>query len=151
VSVISDDGIIRFVRYWLAKREGRRFPSRASIDPLEFDYVLGDVALIDAQRLPPGAPLRWQFRYRLVGTNLVMRDGYDLTGKTLEDLPEPEYREQIRETWTKVCETGEPVHRLRDFRLDNRIRRYEAVILPLASDGERVDMLVSVQRHLRVP
>ena len=78
-----------------------------------------------------------------------MRDGYDLTGKTQEDLPGPEYREQIRATWTVVCETGEPTHRLRDFRLDNRIRRYEAVILPLASESESVDMLISVQRHLQ--
>ncbi|MGE5202974.1 MAG: PAS domain-containing protein [Acidobacteriota bacterium] len=148
MTVIVDDRIRRFFGYWLEKREGRKIPSRASIDPLEFGYVLGDVALIDAKRETAGAA-RWRFRYRLVGTNIVTHDGYDLTGKTLEDLPEPEYREQIRATWTAVCETGEPAHRLRDFELDGRTRRYEVVVFPLASNGEDVDMLVSVQRHLR--
>jgi len=114
VSAIADDGIARFVRYWALRREGRRFPSRASLDSVEFDYVLGDVAPIEAQRPPAGAGLGWRFRYRLIGTNLVMRDGSDLTGKTLEDLPEPEYREQIRATRTAVCENGEPAHRLRE-------------------------------------
>lgn len=113
--------------------------------------MLGDVALVDARRPSPGAPARWNFRFRLVGTNLVMRDGYDLTGKSLDELPEPEYREQLRETWTLVCETGEPAHRKRDFHLDNRVRRYETVVLPLAGDGENIDMLVFVQRYLGPP
>jgi hypothetical protein len=145
---IADEGIRRFYRYWLGKRGDRRYPPRAALDPLDFTAVLGDVVLIDARRSEPGSRWPWSFRYRLVGTNVVARDGYDLTRKTLEDLPEPEYRERIRATWTDVCETGIAAHHVRELWLDGRLRRYEVIVLPLAGNGEDIDMLVSVQRPL---
>jgi len=145
---IADEKIRRFYQYWLAKRGGRRYPSRASLDPRDFAEVLGDVVLIDAWRSEPGSRWPWSFRYRLVGTNIVARDGYDLTRKTLEELPEPEYRERVRATWIEVCETGIPAHHVRELWLDDRLRRYEVIVLPLAGNGEDIDMLVSVQRQL---
>ncbi len=145
---IADEKIRRFYRYWLGKRGGRNFPARADLDPLDFPYVLGDVVLVDVQRSPPGSRWPWTFRYRLVGTRIVERDGYDLTGNTLEDLPEPQYRERVRATWMEVCQTGMPAHRVRELMMDRRLRRYEVIVLPLASNGEDVDMLISVQREL---
>ena len=145
---IVDPQIRRFVEYLRKKRGDASYPSRAALDPLDFRYVLGDVVIIEAHHpaVPGGA---WQFRYRLVGAGVVARDGYDLTSKTLEDLPEPEYRERIRATWTEVCETGIPAHYLREVVLDGRLRCYEVVVLPLASNGEDIDMLISVQRERR--
>lgn len=145
---ISDERIRRFFRYWLDKRGERRYPARASLDPVDFPYVLGDVAVIEAERSRVGSPWPWSFRYRLVGTKIVERDGYDLTRKTLDDLPEPQYRERIRATWIAVCETGIPAHHVRELLLDRRLRRYEVLVLPLASNGEDIDMLISVQRQL---
>jgi PAS fold len=69
--------------------------------------------------------------------------------KTLEDLPEPEYRERVRQTWLEVCESGKPAHGIRELVLDQRLRCYEVVVLPLAGNGEDVDMLISVQREKR--
>ena len=145
---IVDPQIRRFVAYWRDKRGGASYPPRAVLDPLDFRYVLGDVVIIDANR-PRAVGGAWQFRYRLIGENVVDRDGYNLTNKTLEDLPEPEYRERIRTTWTEVCQTGAPAHHLREAVLDGRLRRYEVVVLPLASNGEDIDMLISVQREKR--
>jgi hypothetical protein len=146
---IVDPSIARFYQYWMAKRGNRRYPSRAALDPVDFRYVLGDIVLVDAA-LDHGSAAsmsNWVFRYRLMGTNIVTVDGYDLTNKTLEDLPEPEYRERIRKTWTQVCRTGEPAHYIRDVILDGRLRRYEVLALPLAADGETIDTLVTVQRQ----
>jgi hypothetical protein len=148
-SGIADPEIRRFVEYWRAKRGKACCPARTDIDPLDFSYVLGDVVLIDAQRSPAGSQWPWQFRYRLVGANVVSRDGYDLTNKTLEDLPDPEYRERVRATWLEVCATGLPVYYARQLFLDNRMRRYEVVVMPLASNGKDLDMLISVQREMR--
>jgi len=148
-SEIHDPDISRFVDYWSAKRGHDRYPARAALDPLDFRYVLGDVVIIEAHRASPPSPQRWAFRYRLIGANVVARDGYDLTNKTLEDLPEPEYRERIRTTWTEVCETGTPAHYIRELILDGRFRRYEVVVLPLASNGQDIDMLISVQKALK--
>jgi hypothetical protein len=146
---ILDPQIRRFVQYWRSKRGAAKYPARAALDPLEFRYVLGDVVVIEVRPSPPGGSYRWSYRYRLVGANVAARDGYDLTGKTLDDLPEPQYRERVRSTWSEVCDSGQPAHYVRDSILDNRPRRYEVVVLPLASNGEDIDMLISVQRETR--
>ncbi|HML09889.1 MAG TPA: PAS domain-containing protein [Stellaceae bacterium] len=146
---IADPLIRRFVRYWRERRGNACCPSRADLDPLDFRYVLGDVVLTEVQRAPPSSPHPWAFRYRLIGANIAERDGYDLTYKTLEDLPEPEFREQVRATWTAVCETCVPVYYNRDMTLDDRTRRYEVVVMPLSSNGRDLDMLISVRRQAR--
>lgn len=145
---IHDPDIRRFVEYWLSKRGGHSYPSRAALDPLEFRYVLGNVVIIEAQPPPAGSGERWRYRYRLIGANIVARDGYDLTNKTLEDMPDPEYRERVRTTWTDVCKTGIWAHHTRELFLDGRLRRYEVIVMPLASNGEDIDMLISVQREM---
>ena len=148
-SRIVDPEIRRFVEYCRQKRGGAKYPSRAALDPLDFRYVLGDVVIIEAHRSATGSRWPWYFRYRLVGANVVERDGYNLTNKTLEDLPEPEYRERVRKTWLEVCETGLPAHGIRELVLDQRLRCYEVVVLPLASNGQDIDMLISVQRETK--
>jgi hypothetical protein len=126
----------RLFDYWEARKAGNPLPSRAAIDPLEFSYVLGNVALVDVLR----DPLR--FRFRVVGTEIVNRDGTDLTGKYTDDHPLPEYRALLRQTYTDVVTTGRPAIFERERMMDNKIRRYEVLYLPLAADGVTIDMLL---------
>lgn len=112
-------------------------PSRADIDPLELGFIIGNIILIDVIE---GDPIR--FRIRLHGTNLTERVHYELTGKMLDDLPQAEFRELTRLSFTKVATTGEPLRARRDRVLDGRARRYETIILPLSSDKTQVDMLL---------
>lgn len=123
--------------YWGSKRGARKMPSRADIDPLELGFIIGNVILVDVIE---GDPPR--FRIRLHGTNLTERVGYELTGKLLDELPQIEFRELSRLSFTKVSNTGKPLQARRDRILDERPRRYETIILPLSSDGTRVDMLI---------
>jgi hypothetical protein len=123
--------------YWEAKRGARTMPSRADIDPLDLSFIIGNVILIDVIQ---GDPL--QFRIRLHGTNLTERVGYELTGKMLDELPQVEFRELSRLSFTKVSSTGKPLQARRDRILDERPRRYETIILPLSGDDARVDMLL---------
>lgn len=123
--------------YWGSKRGTRKMPSRADIDPLELGFIIGNVILVDVIE---GDPPR--FRIRLHGTNLTERVGYELTGKLLDELPQIEFRELSRLSFTKVSNTGKPLQARRDRILDERPRRYETIILPLSSDGTRVDMLI---------
>jgi len=113
-------------------------PARRDIDPLEFPYVLGDLMLVDVLREPE--PVR--FRVRLHGTKLVTQAGYDMTGKSLDALPRPEYRAYVLERCRGLVATGEPLVTVHDRVLDGRIRRYEALWLPLADDGDHVDLLI---------
>ena len=122
---------------WQARRRGRTMPAREDFDPLDLKYILGKLLLIDVLQRPP------HYRFRLVGTELVVRSGVDLTGKTLDDYPDPEYREFMRQRYTAAVVARCPLSSIQTpLVVDNRIRRYEALLLPLAADGETVDMLM---------
>jgi len=123
--------------YWSAKRGERKMPSRADIDPLDMTFIIGNVILVD---VIAGTPLG--FRIRLHGTNLVERVHYELTGKMLDDLPQVQFRNLTRKSFTKVAKTAEPLRALNDRVLDDQLARYETVILPLSGDDTRVDMLL---------
>ncbi len=133
---IDDSRLRRLYEYWLAKRGTRRFPARTDIDPLDFPYILGNVMLLDVVR----DPLR--FRVRVHGTEMVMRAGYELTGKFLDDLPITDYRLYVRERCEGLVRDGEPLLIRHNRALDGNTRRYEAIWLPFADDGERVSMLL---------
>lgn len=62
-----------------SKRHERRVPSRADIDPMEIPTFLRNVITVDMEH----DPLR--LRYRLVGTDVVSKCGFDLTGKFVGD------------------------------------------------------------------
>jgi hypothetical protein len=127
----------RLYQYWADKRGERSMPSRADLDPLDMRFVIGNVILVD---VIDGEAL--QFRIRLHGTNLSEHVHFDLTGKMLDEMPQAEFRELTRQSFTKVATTKQPLRAQRDRVLDNRLRRYETIILPLSGDGDRVDMLL---------
>ena len=97
----------RLYDYWAAKCGARKMPARADIDPIDMAFIVGNVIMAD---VIPRSPLA--FRIRLHGTTLSERVGYDLTGKMLDDMPVPEFRELSRRSFTKVATTGEPLHAL---------------------------------------
>jgi len=122
---------------WTARRRDRSIPARRDFDPFDLKYALGKLLLVDVRYRP------LQFRFRLVGTELVDRAGFDLTGKTLDAYPNPEFRASMRQRYTAVVESRRPLRSVQtDLVIDGRLRRYEALLLPLASDGETVDMLM---------
>jgi hypothetical protein len=124
-------------QYWVEKRGERLMPARADLDPIDIRFAIGDVILADVlDETPP------RFRIRLHGTNLSERTNFDLTGKMLDEMPAPEFRDLSHRSFTKVVSTREPLHALSERPLDGRTQRYEAIILPLSGDGERVDRLL---------
>jgi hypothetical protein len=123
--------------YWEARRQGRRFPARRDLDPLDFRAALGHVLLIDVLY----EPLR--FRFRLHGSELTARAGYDMTGKPVEALPNPKNRAILIERCHAMLEERRPVRVLDRRPLGNRLFGFEAIWLPLARDGETIDMLMA--------
>jgi hypothetical protein len=122
---------------WQNRRHGATLPARASFDILDFKYILGNLNLVEVRR----DPLR--FRYRVHGTNCASLLGYDMTGKFVDDYPDPAYRERVRRNFTSVVDSRHPRCDLGKRQIvDRRIIHFEALILPLAADGETVDMLM---------
>lgn len=143
---IKSEQLRRLYAYWQGKRAGQPLPTRAALDPVDFSYALANVAIVDVLR----DPLR--FHFRMVGTEIVRRDGTDLTGKYADDHPLPEYRALLRQAYSDVVAAGVPAVFRRDRLMDDKPRQYEVLYLPLAADGVSVDMLlvgIDFQQSLR--
>ncbi len=125
-------------RDWNARRAGRGIPARADFDPLELGYILGNLSLIDVLR----DPLR--FVFRLHASNNALRLGADLTGKELADMPAAAEPERVRAHYELVVRTRKPQVQRRGGTLASGLTwEFEVLVLPLAADGETVDMLMA--------
>jgi hypothetical protein len=130
----------RLLAYWHAQRGERRLPSRRDLDPMDFPWLLGNISLAEVVRDPAGGPVR--YRLRLVGTRAAERFGYDPTGRFIEELPEPTYRERLRVAYNEMVRRAVPLVERLDMLIDDRTHDYEMLRLPLGSDGETVDMIL---------
>jgi CheY-like chemotaxis protein len=133
---IKDPRICRLFYYWLNRKRANRWPARRDVDPLDFDYILGHLMLLDVIR----EPLR--FRVRLHGTALAAAAGYELTGKWMDELPIRDYRTYVIGRCEALVASGEPmvVHHSRI--LDGKRQRYEALWLPFSDSGTDVTVLL---------
>jgi hypothetical protein len=127
----------RLYDYWNARRAGRRYPSRQDIDPLDLTFAFGNLLLVDVLRDP------LQFRFRLIGTQIIQRMGWDLTGKTVDDIPDPTYREETRAAYRAAVESGQPTVSQHERVIRGQPRRFEVLRLPLSDDDNAINMLLS--------
>ena len=137
MDAIKHPKLRQLYQYWDGKRGERPMPARAELDPIDMRFAIGDVIMADVL---DGDPPR--FRIRLHGTNLAERTNFDLTGKMLDEMPAPEFRDLVGRSFRKVVREKASLHVIAERLLDGRMHRYEAVILPLSSDGAQVDRLM---------
>jgi hypothetical protein len=133
---IQDPRLARLYDYWLERKGSRRYPTRRDIDPVDLRYVLGHMMLLDVLR----DPLR--FRFRLHGAEITSRVKYDLTGKFLDDMPDPAYRDYSIARCKGLVASGEPLVVRRDRTVADMSCPYEALWLPFSEDGCGVTMLL---------
>lgn len=122
--------------YWDERRRGRRWPSRADINPLDLKFALGNLSLIDVSTAPP------RFTFRLVGTLFSQRVGADFTGKSIDEIPDPAYRDEVTATYRSMVEKGEPTVSQGERDFDGDTRRFETLRLPLSEDDRTINMLL---------
>jgi hypothetical protein len=122
--------------YWQGKTLAEQLPGRQHIDPVEMAAFLPHVALIEVER--GGAAPR--FRLRVIGTEIVNEVGRDDTGKYLNDIPEAS---TMVARLTELLQTREPYYMTEALFLPKRDHIVlHRVVLPLASDGTTVDMIL---------
>lgn len=126
----------RLYDYWDSRRAGRRYPARRDLDPVEFSFAIGNVTLIDVEY----EPLR--FRFRLMGGLQAQRVGKDLTGKPVDDLPDSNYRDLLLKAYRDAIATGQPNTTVYEQVIEGKPREFEVLRLPLAEDGEKINMLL---------
>jgi len=121
--------------YWETRREGRSYPARDEIDPLDLRFILGSLILVDVET----APLR--YRYRLFGSDIARRQGFDMTGKYLEQHPWPELAAMARQTYDGVIASGQPALIRRHGLINDQYVDHISLVLPLGHS--QVEMLLA--------
>ncbi len=140
-AAIADVRLRALFDYWREKRGDGAMPARADLDPLEIPTLLPIIGLVDV--LDGGA----RFRYRLIGTEIVDVDGYDPTGRFLDEvLPDSGYADYLIGLFREVTRERRPLYGESDFRGPGRIeRRLRHLLMPLSCDGRAVDMIFGGQ------
>jgi hypothetical protein len=123
--------------YWASLRQGPRLPARRDIDPAGFKRLLPSITLTDV--------LGGEFRIRLAGTALYPVYGREITGRTLAEVYTPAAADYWRTELSRVAAERRPAAGVHN--LGWRGASHMSLLwlrLPLASDGERVDMILGL-------
>lgn len=128
----DDRVLLNLAAYWSAKRGAYPLPPRSAIDPLDMPRrLLPHLSL--TERTGEGS----EFRFRLVGTELVQRFGRDATGKTSAELyPDGDYRVYLEGIYGIVFDKAQPLY-VENVRVwaqegHGRVRR---LLLPMAAQA----------------
>ena len=147
VPSITDARLQNGYAYWRGKSLNGRLPARADIDPREIPKLLPHVMLVDVEA--PG-----RFRYRLIGTENALAQGMNATGRYLDEvLPGPEYRAHVIRLYDGCVGARRPLYSESLFLSpqDGAVERHTKVLfLPLAGDGQAVDMVLVLQVFLYI-
>ncbi|HYM30309.1 MAG TPA: PAS domain-containing protein [Candidatus Cybelea sp.] len=140
--------LVDLLAYWNEKRLERTMPSRADIDPTDpaMRPHLGFIVLIDVIGRPP------RFRFRLIGSKITEEVGRDSTGRWLDELYSPADYENMIVAYRWVVQNRAPMRITGNLRHANRAwLDMESLDLPLSSDGDTVDMILTRSVLSRAP
>jgi len=145
---LTNERMQRLYDYWASRRrDDGRPPRREDIEPGDVPDLLPYVFLVDIEEAPR------RYRYRLAGSEVVACFGVDMTGLTIDELDLGEKTEQIRRLYDETAASGEPHYDRYEFWTASYQQHlnYERLLLPLSSNGERIDKLLGCAFALPVP
>lgn len=129
--------------YWKRKAAGNWAPLKADIDPIDIPRILPRVMLCDVFYKPDTEEVE-SFRYRLSGTGICDVHGFDPTALQPPDLTPPEYGALIQSHYEEAVTRREPMVHIIVLESIDKVRSYARIILPLSRDGNRVDVLMTI-------
>src|SRR5579862_46747 len=129
----SDPILGRAYEYWESKRNGRPMPRRRDIDPSEITRLL---PYLQINEFVAGG----RIRYRLVGTAIVTTQGFDQTGKFLDEIVSGARRRYFEDSYQQMCREKRPVLMSSRYfsRKDIELIAHR-VALPLSEDAATVN------------
>lgn len=135
-----DPRITRLYDYWCSLRPSpTRLPGRQHFDPGAIADLLPWLWIVDVRH----APLR--FKYRLVGTEQVAAMQGDFTGRWMDEAHPGFPLSSAYADFVAVAEEGAVGYRAGPPLFESRSRgAVERLLLPLARDGRRVDILLGM-------
>lgn len=132
--------------YWVSKCSEGGLPARQDINPVEIPRLMPHVVMLDVKHEP-----EFDFRYRLLGTYVTEHLYSDHSGKWFSEITHQRAPSKIWQNCCQVATSRSPFMSNTPYVGPHQsFRDVEDIILPLSSDGERVDsLLVFVCYHPR--
>lgn len=131
--------------YWRAAVPAPgRLPGRQHIDPTAMPALLPYAWLMEVHP-PAGSIAIPRFRLRLIGSHVDLGYGVPLTGAWLHDIEEGFESVSSRSRSFVDAATNAQINHRRGaprFRMNAEAAELERLMMPLASDGRTVDMLL---------
>jgi hypothetical protein len=129
--------LMNLFQLWRSRHRGDALPRRGDFAAEEFMKFSGRVALIDVEHE------RFRLRFRLVGTlitNILERDS---TGRYLDELYDPVYYARVADYFRTIVDERRALRTIGDMAQTRRRHvQAEVIDLPLAGDGDRVDVIL---------
>jgi len=132
--------------YWNSCRRDGLLPRRKDIDVLQLKPVLGHTHLLDVSAQDPA-----DYRYRLYGSKVRFDRFRNLTNTRVGDVPSPLYKKTLIEDYSSVTWSGTPLYHHMVVRVQSIRYSYSRLLLPLAEDGRKVNMLIVCTRDRVFP
>jgi hypothetical protein len=127
--------------YWNGCRNDGLLPRRKDIDVLQLKPVLGHTHLVDVSAQDPA-----DYRFRLYGSKVRLDRFRNYSNTRVGDYPSIPYRTALIEDYSSVAWSGTPLYQHIVARLQSIRYSYSRLLLPLAEDGRKVNMLVVCTR-----
>ena len=143
-SEASEAEFRELLAYWQSKLAPGRLPGRQHIDPTELQpRHLSQLLLLDV--LEAASKQRRRYRFRVAGTGFSAIAGRDVTGLHYDEIGAPERAMPVIRALDLVVERKAPV--FLSGRLSIPSQDYvwvKRLGLPLAQDGDKVDMILAI-------
>lgn len=148
---VTDPGLRAFYDYWRSRAPAGRLPGRQHIDPLDMPALLPSLVLLDVVApevdrvggAAAGGDATLRFRVRLAGGTLVELVGSNPTGHFIDAFVPANRRAALNQAYTSVVR-GRAAHYWESqlWTEGREFVRVQRLALPLARDGETVDMVI---------
>jgi hypothetical protein len=140
---IKHPKLASLLEFWSVKSVGKRMPARVDFDNFEFSPWMGHLTILDV--IDKGR----DFYFRLHGTNIVKLYGQEMTGKLVSELPS-EVSGTIFTEYRELVDRCEPILIARKHVMPKQdYTKIIKLLLPLSSDNESVDQLISCSYPVR--
>ena len=141
----TDPKFVQIYDYWSSKAPDGCLPGRQHLDPIDIPALLPGLVLYDVVTEPDGT----RFRVRIAGQMIVDILVYEPRDRFVDEMVVPNKGSDVNGAFDAV--RNERIAHYWENSLWTAGREYitmQRLALPLASDGEQVDMILAY--HVRV-
>jgi hypothetical protein len=133
-------------QHWESLRGGRRFPTRAEIDPTAIYNALPYVSVLQYQHEP------FRIQFRLVGNEVGRLYGRNVQGRFIDEMDwDPQDVVDTTHIYDRLYREAVPLYGLSYTNFQAKADRvFEWAVFPLSDDGERVSHAISIDDYTMV-